>query len=138
MNVTFLLEVWHNDHLDMTQGVELCMGRDVQALHAAETSKWKCKYKTFNNQLKTISLNSKKNEWIYVIKFSYVHLILTIVGGGPPCWGGKKAGLTWGAGAGGCPGGGIEIGGCWWGIPVNKINQHVLIIPTKDLSYTYN
>lgn len=39
MNVTFLLEVWHNDHLDMTQGVELCMGRDVQALHAAETSK---------------------------------------------------------------------------------------------------
>lgn len=41
--------------------------------------------------------------------------IITIgpAGGGWPCCGVKKAGLTWGAGAGGWPGGGADTGGGW-------------------------
>lgn len=55
-------------------------------------------------------------------------LKLTIApGGGCPCCGGKNAGLTCGAGAWGCPGGGIDIGGWTGGNPVNYKAVNIII-----------
>lgn len=74
---------------------------------------------TFLMQMpKHISIACKLIALTYI---TYISILTATAGGGPPWGGGKKAGLTCGAGAVGWPGGGKDIGGFAGGIPIIKI-----------------